>query len=290
MRPAILVAQRKNTSPLLQLGELRLPNPSVMGVLNVTPDSFSDGGRFVDLDTARRHAESLYRDGASIIDIGGESTRPGADEVSESEELDRVVPIITALRDTVDLPMSVDTSKAGVMRAAVEAGASLINDVMALREPGALQAAIDLAVPVCLMHMQGRPRSMQDAPTYDNVTADVAEFLHERVEECVQAGLGRELITIDPGFGFGKTHAHNVELLANLRQLQNLGLPVVVGLSRKSTLGELTGRDVDNRLAAGLSAAVIAVMNGAQIVRTHEVRETVDALRVASAVMETING
>jgi len=260
-----------------------------MGVLNVTPDSFSDGGCFVDLDIARRHAESLCRDGASIIDIGGESTRPGADEVSESEELDRVVPIITALRDTVDLPISVDTSKAGVMRAAVEAGASLINDVMALREPGALVAAIDLAVPVCLMHMQGLPRSMQDAPTYDDVTTDVAEFLHDRVEECIQAGLGRELITIDPGFGFGKTHDHNVELLANLRQLQELGLPVLVGLSRKSTLGELTGRDVDNRLAASVSAAVIAVMNGAQIVRAHEVRETVDALRIASAVMEARN-
>jgi len=285
-QPAKLVALRKNTSPLLQLGDLQLPNPSVMGVLNVTPDSFSDGGRFVDLDTARRHAESLYRDGASIIDVGGESTRPGADEVSESEELDRVVPIIAALQNSVDLPISVDTSKAGVMRAAVEVGASLINDVMAFRAPGALQAAIDLAVPVCLMHMQGRPRSMQDAPTYDDVTTDVARFLHDRVEECIKAGLGRELITIDPGFGFGKTHAHNVELLANLRQLQKLGLPVLVGLSRKSTLGELTGRDVDNRLAASLSAAVIAVMNGAQIVRAHEVRETVDALRVASAVME----
>ena len=286
MRPAILVAQRKNTSPLLQLGELRLPNPSVMGVLNVTPDSFSDGGRFVDLDTARRHAESLYRDGAAIIDIGGESTRPGAGEVSESEELDRVVPIIRALRDAVDLPISVDTSKAGVMRAAVEAGAALINDVLALREPGALQTAVDLGVPVCLMHMQGRPRSMQDNPQYDDVSADVTAFLRDRVNECVAAGLSRELITIDPGFGFGKSHAHNVELLANLRQLQSLGLPVLVGLSRKSTLGELTGRDVNNRLAASVSAAVIAVINGAQIVRAHEVRETVDALRVTSAVME----
>ena len=257
-----------------------------MGVLNVTPDSFSDGGRFVDLDTARRHAESLCRDGAAIIDIGGESTRPGAGEVSESEELDRVVPIIRALRDTVDLPISVDTSKAGVMRAAVEAGAALINDVLALREPGALQTAVDLGVPVCLMHMRGRPRSMQDNPQYDDVSADVTTFLRDRVNECVAAGLSRELITIDPGFGFGKSHAHNVELLANLRQLQSLGLSVLVGLSRKSTLGELTGRDVDKRLAASLSAAVIAVMNGAQIVRAHEVRETVDALRVTSAVME----
>lgn len=286
VRPARLVAPRANTSLLFHLGGLKLPIPSVMGVLNVTPDSFSDGGHFVDLDTARHHAESLYRDGASIIDIGGESTRPGAAEVSESEELDRVVPVITALRDTVDLPISVDTSKAAVMRAAVDAGASIINDVLALREPGALQAAIDLAVPVCLMHMQGRPRSMQNDPTYDDVTSEVAEFLHDRVEECVQEGLVRELITIDPGFGFGKTHAHNVELLANLRQLQKLELPILVGLSRKSTLGELTGREVDDRLAASVSAAVIAVMSGAKIVRAHEVRETVDALRIASAVME----
>jgi dihydropteroate synthase len=257
-----------------------------MGVLNVTPDSFSDGGRFANLDTARRHAESMVHDGAAIIDVGGESTRPGAAEVSESEEIERVIPVILALRDTVDLPISVDTSKAAVMRAAVEAGAALINDVMALQEPGALQAAIDLEIPVCLMHMQGRPRTMQKNPSYDDVTADVTAFLGDRAARCVAAGLARDLIMIDPGFGFGKTHAHNVELLANLRQLQNLKLPMLVGLSRKSTLGELTGRDVDHRVAGSISAAVIAVMNGAQVVRAHDVSETVDALRVASAVME----
>ncbi len=286
LRLARLVALHKNTSLLLHLGRLKLPNPSVMGVLNVTPDSFSDGGRFADLDTARRHAEAMAQDGASIIDIGGESTRPGAADVSESEEIERVIPLIRALRDTVDLPISVDTSKAAVMRAAIEAGAELINDVMALQEPGALQAAIDLEIPVCLMHMQGRPRTMQKNPSYDDVTADVTAFLGDRAARCVEAGLARDLIMIDPGFGFGKTHAHNVELLANLRQLQNLKLPVLVGLSRKSTLGELTGRDVDHRMAGSISAAVIAVMNGAQVVRAHDVSETVDALRVASAVME----
>ena len=286
LRLARSVAPRKNTSYLLHLGTLKLPSPSVMGVLNVTPDSFSDGGRFADLDRARRHAESMLEEGASIIDIGGESTRPGAADVSEAEELERVIPVIQALRDTVDLPISVDTSKASVMREAVGAGAALINDVMALQETGSLQAAADLEIPVCLMHMQGRPRTMQKNPVYDHVTADVMAFLGDRVAKCIEAGVARESIMIDPGFGFGKSHAHNVELLANLRQLQDLELPVLVGLSRKSTLGELTGRDVEDRLSASISAAVIALMNGAQIVRAHDVRETVDALRVASAVMD----
>jgi len=239
----------------------------------------------------------ISRDGAAIIDIGGESTRPGAADVNVSEELERVIPVIRALRDTVDLPISVDTSKAVVMREAVEAGAALINDVMALQETGAmqaaadleipvLQAAADLEIPVCLMHMQGRPRTMQKSPVYNHVTDEVEIFLRDRAAKCIEAGVARESIMIDPGFGFGKTHAHNVELLANLRQLQNLELPVLVGLSRKSTLGELTGRDVGDRLSGSISAAVIAVMNGAQVVRAHDVRETVDALRVVSAVME----
>jgi len=256
-----------------------------MGILNVTPDSFSDGGRFDDIDTARRHAEQLANDGAAIIDIGGESTRPGADDISESQELDRVIPVIEALRDTVDLPLSIDTSKANVMREAVAAGAAMINDVLALQEPGALLAAADLGAPVCLMHMQGRPRTMQVNPEYDDVTRDVTAFLGDRVAICIEAGVARERIVIDPGFGFGKTHSQNVELLANLRQLQDLGLPVLVGLSRKSTLGELTGRSVDDRLPGSISAAVIAVMNGAQIVRAHDVRETVDALKVVDAVL-----
>ncbi len=257
-----------------------------MGILNVTPDSFSDGGRFVDIDTACRQAELMARDGASIIDIGGESTRPGAAAVGESEEIERVIPVIEALSAATDVVISIDTSKAEVMRAAVAAGATMINDVLALQEPGALAAAVELEVAVCLMHMQGSPRTMQDSPHYDDVTAEVGAFLGLRAGKCMEAGILRENIVIDPGFGFGKTHKHNVELLANLRQLQDLDLPVLVGLSRKSTLGELTGRTVDDRRPGSTSAAVIAVMQGAQIVRAHDVKETVDALNVARAVME----
>ena len=274
---------------MLQIGSLSLPNPAVMGILNVTPDSFSDGGRFGELDIARQHAERMADDGAAIIDIGGESTRPGAHDVSEAQELDRVLPIIEAVSDAVDLPVSIDTRKATVMRQAVAAGAAMINDVLALQEPGALDAAVDLGVPVCLMHMQGRPRTMQARPEYGDVRSEVTAFLDDRVKKCVEAGVSHDLIIVDPGFGFGKSHTHNVELLANLRQLRALGLPVLVGLSRKATLGELTGRDVGDRMASSISAAVIAVMNGAQIVRSHDVKETVDALRIASAVMEATN-
>ncbi len=256
-----------------------------MGILNVTPDSFSDGGRFDTVDLALRQAEIMAAECAAIIDVGGESTRPGADAVEIAEELDRVVPVIEALRDTSDLPISVDTSKAGVMRAAVAAGASMINDVLALQEPGALAAAAELEVAVCLMHMQGRPGTMQQNPKYDDVVRDVAEFLGERVRACIDAGIPRDRICIDPGFGFGKSHAHNVELLANLRQLRGLELPILVGVSRKSTLGKICGRDIDERMPASIAAAVIAVLNGAAIIRAHDVRETVDALKIASAVI-----
>jgi dihydropteroate synthase len=260
-----------------------------MGILNVTPDSFSDGGLFRDVELAKRHAVQMAEDGAQIIDIGGESTRPGAADISEAQELERVIPVIEAVRDAVDLPISVDTSKAGVMREAVAAGARMINDVLALQSPGALAAAVELAVPVCLMHMQGQPRTMQKNPHYDDVTADVTKFLSERAVICVEAGISRESIVVDPGFGFGKTHAQNIELLANLRQLQQLNLPVLIGLSRKATVGDLTGRDVDDRASGSISAAVIAVMRGAQIVRAHDVRDTLDALRVVSAVMDVGN-
>ena len=286
MLQARLADPQQSTKQLLRIGALKFACPAVMGILNVTPDSFSDGDRFSDIDAARRQAERMAADGAAIIDVGGESTRPGADDVSEAAELDRVIPVIEAIRDTVDLPVSIDTSKAGVMRAAVAAGAAMINDVLALQEDGALSAAASLRVPVCLMHMQGRPRTMQTSPHYEDVVADVTAFLADRGSDCREAGIDEALIVVDPGFGFGKTRAHNVELLANLRQLQNLGRPVLVGLSRKSTLGELTGRKVDDRLAASISAAVIAAMHGAQILRVHDVRETVDALRVAGAVME----
>jgi dihydropteroate synthase len=256
-----------------------------MGILNVTPDSFSDGGLVTDLDAACRQAEQMADDGASIIDIGGESTRPGADDVSEAQELDRVIPVIEALHNLSGLPISVDTSKAGVMREAVAAGAAIINDVMALQEPGAIDTAAELRTPVCLMHMQGRPRTMQQNPQYDDVAQNVMAFLRDRAAACIDAGIPRENIVVDPGFGFGKSHTQNIELLANLRQLRGLDLPVMVGLSRKSTLGELTGRGVSDRLPASIAAAVLAVMNGAKIVRAHDVRETVDALKIASAVL-----
>lgn len=264
-----------------------LPTPAaVMGILNVTPDSFSDGGRFAGRDDALRQAERMLAEGADVLDVGGESTRPGAGGVSVDEELERVLPVIEALARITDKPISIDTSKAGVMRAAVAAGAAMINDVRALREEGALEAAADLCVPVCLMHMQGRPRTMQQDPDYENVVDEIAAFLGARVDACTEAGIPRERIVLDPGFGFGKTVAHNVELLANLRQLRQLGLPVLAGLSRKSTLGSITGRDVDDRVAASVAAAVIAVRNGASIVRVHDVAETLDALKVAAAALE----
>lgn len=282
----MVVANSCDNIPMLQLGTLEFDCPAVMGVLNVTPDSFSDGGRFVARDAALREAESMAAAGAAIIDIGGESTRPGAASINAQQELDRILPVIEAIRGAVDTPISVDTSKPDVMRAAVAAGAAMINDVRALQADGALQAAIELKRPVCLMHMQGMPRTMQNEPTYDDIVVEVGSFLRQRVAQCRDAGLDQDLIVIDPGFGFGKTHSHNIELLANLRQLQDIGQPLLVGLSRKSMLGELTGRNVDERLPASISAAVLAVMHGAQIVRAHDVAATVDALRVADAVME----
>ena len=271
---------------MLTIGTLALDLPAVMGVLNVTPDSFSDGGRFTGRDAALRQAEAMARDGAAIIDVGGESTRPGAADVPEQEELDRVIPVVEAVVSAVDLPVSIDTSKAAVMRGAASAGAAMINDIRALRGDGALAAAVELQRPVCLMHMQGQPRTMQQAPDYADVVADVGNFLADRLRACVAAGLAEDLLIVDPGFGFGKTPRHNVELLANLRQLRSLGRPILVGLSRKSTLGALTGRDVDKRMPASIAAAVIAIIQGAHIVRAHDVGETVDALRVAAAVID----
>jgi dihydropteroate synthase len=271
---------------MLNLGPLQIAAPAVMGILNVTPDSFSDGGHFDNPNIALRQAATMAEGGAAIIDIGGESTRPGAGSVDIQEELDRVIPVIEAVRSVTDIPISIDTSKADVMREAVSAGASLINDVFALRGEGALQAAVELQVPVCLMHMRGEPRTMQENPEYDDIVADVAEFLEKRVAACVAAGLGEELLIVDPGFGFGKTHRHNVELLANLRQLRVRNRPILVGVSRKSTLGELTNRELDERMPASVAAAVVAVMKGADIVRAHDVAATVDALKVAQAVIE----
>ncbi len=270
----------------MRLGSLNIRAPAVMGILNVTPDSFSDGGQFDNPQIALRQAAMMADAGAAIIDIGGESTRPGAKNVSEQEELDRVVPIIESVRAATEVPISVDTSKPRVMRAAVAAGASMINDVYALQADGAIAAAAELNVPVCLMHMRGEPRTMQDNPQYDDVVAEVASFLESRIEACVAAGLSEDLIVVDPGFGFGKTHDHNVELLANLRQLRVRDRPVLVGVSRKSTLGELTERTVSERMPASVAAAVVAVMQGADIIRAHDVQETVDALKVVQAVMK----
>jgi dihydropteroate synthase len=261
-----------------------LARPQVMGILNVTPDSFSDGGRFADPGTACAHAWAMVEAGADLIDVGGESTRPGADPVSLQEELERVIPVIAALAGSLPVPISVDTSKPQVMRAAVAAGAGLINDVCALRTPEALAAAVQLEVPVCLMHMAGEPRSMQAAPSYTDVVAEVYRFLAERIEQCVRAGLPRERLIIDPGFGFGKKLEHNLSLLAHLEVFADLGAPMLVGLSRKSMVGALTGRPPGERLAASLAAAVLALERGAVILRVHDVAETRDAVAVWDAV------
>ena len=256
----------------------------VMGVLNVTPDSFSDGGRFLDPSRAIAQAELMVRDGADILDVGGESTRPGAAPVREADELGRVLPVIEAL-GPLNCPVSVDTSKPCVMRAAIAAGASMINDVRALRGPGALEVAAELGVPICLMHMQGEPRTMQEAPEYRDVVAEVAAFLAERAAACEAAGMAKEHLMLDPGFGFGKRLEHNLALLRGLRRIASLGYPVLVGLSRKSMIGTMLGKPVNERLHGSLALAVIAALNGARIVRTHDVGPTVEALRVADAVM-----
>lgn len=262
---------------------LDLSSPQVMGVINVTPDSFSDGGKHLALDAALERAERMVEEGVAIFDVGGESTRPGADDVPAEQELERVIPLIEALSSSFDLPISIDTQKPEVMRAAVQAGAGLINDVNGLRDQGALTTAAELAVPVCLMHMQGTPRTMQANPRYDDVVAEVMAYLEQRISVCLDAGLDRSNIVIDPGFGFGKTLEHNLELLAGLPKLATLECPVLVGMSRKRMLGEITGREVDKRLAGGLAASLLAAQHGAAIIRTHDVAETVDVLKVLKA-------
>jgi len=263
---------------------LDLSRTAIMGILNVTPDSFSDGGIFLARDAAVAHALAMAEEGADLIDIGGESTRPGAPAVSVQEELDRVIPVIEAIAHAVPLPVSIDTSKPEVMRAAVAAGAGLINDVRALRATGALQTAAALAVPVCLMHMQGEPRSMQHNPVYVDVADEVRDFLQERIDACVAAGIPRQRIVIDPGFGFGKTVGHNLELLRRLDELRALGAPILAGLSRKSMIGALCGLPVEQRLHASVALALIAVQNGATMLRVHDVRATREAIRMFEAV------
>ncbi|WP_396616974.1 dihydropteroate synthase [Lysobacter soli] len=264
---------------------LALDRPRVMGIVNVTPDSFSDGGAHDTLDAAVAHGLALAEEGADVLDIGGESTRPGAADVSVEEELRRTIPVIERLARETSLPISIDTSKPEVMRAAVQAGAGMINDVYALRREGALDAAAELGVPVVLMHMQGEPRSMQDAPHYDDVVADVHRFLAERIFAAEMAGIAKKKIVVDPGFGFGKNMHHNLALLAQLERLAELGVPLLAGLSRKRTIGEITGRDAPRERASGSVAAhLIAAQRGAKLLRVHDVAATVDALKVWNAV------
>lgn len=266
----------------------------VMGILNVTPDSFSDGGQFGNRDAALRHVEQMIAEGVDIIDVGGESTRPGAQAVPAEQELERVLPVLRAIDERFDVPVSVDTSKASVMREVLAAGAAMINDVRALQEPDALAACADSEQPICLMHMQGQPRTMQESPHYDDVIAEVSDFFAARIAACEAAGITRSRLILDPGFGFGKTLDHNVELLAGLDRLLSFGLPLLVGLSRKSMLGSLLGqsnevRPVRKRLYGSLAAALVSAQKGATILRVHDVAATVDMLSVWQAVAEKEN-
>jgi dihydropteroate synthase len=258
------------------------PRAQVMGILNVTPDSFSDGGRFATFDKALAQVEQMILDGVDIIDIGGESTRPGAVDVSEEDELARVIPLLKAIKTNFDIKVSIDTSKAEVMSQAIVHGADIINDVRALQNEGCLAVLAKSTVPICLMHMQGLPRSMQDNPQYEDVIGDIKQFFIDRISVCEQAGINRERLILDPGFGFGKTLEQNYQLLAQLHQFSDLGLPLLSGTSRKSMIGNLLARNVDERLAGSLTTAIIAAQQNASIIRVHDVKETVDALKVLS--------
>jgi dihydropteroate synthase len=265
---------------------LDLTYPQVMGILNVTPDSFSDGGHFFAQDLALKQAKQMVADGAAIIDVGGESTRPGAAVVPVEQEIARVVPVIEAIQSELAIPISIDTSKPEVMRAAVAAGAGLINDVQALRVDGALTAAVELAVPVCLMHAQGSPQTMQNDPQYDHVVDEVITFLLERVAACESAGIDKNQLILDPGFGFGKRARHNLQLMKYLSRLVEADLPILIGVSRKSIIGKLLNVSVEERLAGSLALASLAVWQGAKIVRTHDVRETVQVVNLCNHVMQ----
>ncbi len=270
--------------------QLDLSRTKLMGILNVTPDSFSDGGQFIGQAAALHQVQQMLANGADIIDIGGESTRPGAKDVSLQDELARVIPVIHSIRRLYpDLPISVDTSKAEVMREAIAVGADIINDVRALQEPNALDVAVAAQVPVCLMHMQGQPRSMQHQPSYQNVVQEVLNFLQQRADVCIAAGIQRRQILLDPGFGFGKSLAHNYELLTAMNEFVETGYPVLAGMSRKSMIGQLLNREVAERLAGSIACATIAVMKGAQIVRVHDVKETADAIKIAQATKFGVN-
>ncbi|WP_046269280.1 dihydropteroate synthase [Pseudomonas syringae] len=263
---------------------LDLAHTHVMGILNATPDSFSDGGRYSQLDAALRHAEAMVQAGATLIDIGGESTRPGARPVSASEEVERVAPLVEVIARELDVIISVDTSTPEVMLATAGLGAGLINDVRSLQRPGALEAAASTGLPVCLMHMLGEPGTMQNDPYYDDLVGEVCAFLAERMKQCVAAGIGQQQIILDPGFGFAKTLEHNLSLFKHMEALHALGRPLLVGVSRKSMIGAVLGRPVDQRLSGGLALAVLAMAKGARILRVHDVAETADVVRMIAAV------
>lgn len=265
--------------------ELDLSRTRVMGIVNITPDSFSDGGHYNRMDAALQRVEQMLAAGAALIDVGGESTRPGAALVSVQEEVDRVVPVVEAIKARFDTLVSVDTSTPEVMRASAQAGAGLINDIRALSRPGAMQAAVDSGLAVCLMHMQGDPQTMQQAPVYDSVLDEVNTFLERRVQACLDAGIARNKLVLDPGFGFGKSLQHNLGLFAALPQVRPLDLPLLVGVSRKSMIGQTLDRPVDQRLSGGLALTTLAVAWGARIIRVHDVAETVDAVRMTEAVL-----
>ncbi|ADU67828.1 dihydropteroate synthase [Pantoea sp. At-9b] len=262
---------------------LDLSFPHVMGILNVTPDSFSDGGKHNSLVDALTHTNEMVNAGATIIDVGGESTRPGADEVSVEEELERVIPVVEAIAQRFEVWISVDTSKAEVIRESARVGAHIINDIRSLSEPGAMQAAAETGLPVCLMHMQGEPRTMQQAPQYQNIVSEVDAYFTEQIARCVAAGIKKENLLLDPGFGFGKNLSHNYELLAELSHFHHFGMPLLVGMSRKSMIGQLLNVGPAQRLTGSLTCAVIAAMQGAHIIRVHDVKETVEAMRVVEA-------
>ena len=266
---------------------LDLSRTHVMGILNVTPDSFSDGGRFLALDNALAQAKRMIEAGVSIIDIGGESTRPGAPDVELEEELQRVIPVIEAIRREHNVWISIDTSKAEVMKQAALAGADIINDVRALQEPGALEVAASLGLPICIMHMQGQPRTMQDNPHYDNLLEDVGVFLQQRIEQCESVGIKRKQLILDPGFGFGKTLQHNYQMLANLDTFHQFGLPILAGMSRKSMLFKVLEKSPSECVAASISCATIAAFKGAQIIRVHDFEETLDAMKIVSMVLDS---
>jgi dihydropteroate synthase len=258
----------------------------IMGILNVTPDSFSDGGHFIHADSALKQVESMINDGATIIDIGGESTRPGAADVSEQDELARVIPLLKVIKESFTIDVSIDTSKAIVMEQAIIHGADIINDVRALQNENCLSVVAQSDLPICLMHMQGQPRTMQEAPHYDNLIVDIKQFFSQRINACQDAGIDSSRLVLDPGFGFGKTLSQNYQLLNQLSEFKTLGLPILSGTSRKSMLGKLLSREVSDRLAASLTTAIIAIQQGASIIRVHDVKETVDALNVLKATYD----